>query len=310
MPNAAALSLPPGATSRMLAHRPVMLDESLAGLQVRAGGIYVDCTYGRGGHTQAMLEVLGEGGQFHAFDQDPDACADARKTHGARPNFRIHQRNFSSLAAVCDEAGIRGRVDGILMDLGVSSPQLDNAERGFSFMKDGPLDMRMNPQAGPSAADWLARADDTEIADVLFQLGEERNSRRIARRIVETRTETPITTTAQLAALVAGVPGPRSHRIHPATRTFQAIRIFINRELEVLTQALEQAVQVLAPQGRLVVISFHSLEDRIVKRYLRNQAQAEVPRLRVLKKQMPTEAECAVNPRARSAVLRIAERLA
>lgn len=297
------------AADPMFSHRPVMLDETLAGLDVRSGGIYVDGTYGRGGHSSAILQALGSSGMLHALDQDPEACAHAWKAHGARTNFRIHHRNFSELRALAEEAGIAGKIDGILLDIGVSSPQLDDAQRGFSFSNDGPLDMRMNPRTGLSAAEWLARAREEEIADVLWKYGEERNSRRIARRILESRAEQPLTGTAQLAALIATVPGPRSRHIHPATRSFQAIRIFINRELDVLEAALAQAVDVLAPGGRLAVISFHSLEDRIVKRYLRAQGQGDAPRLRVLKKQMPSDAECAENPRARSAMLRLAERL-
>lgn len=314
------------AISRMLAHRPVMLDETLAGLNVRAGGVYLDGTYGRGGHSTAILHALGQGGVLHALDQDPEACAHAFKTHANHSNFRIHHRNFSELAALAAEEKIAGKIDGILLDLGVSSPQFDDAARGFSFSHDGPLDMRMNPRAGVSAADWLARADEAALADVLWKYGDERNSRRIAKRIVETRTEQALTTTAQLAALIATVPGPRSRHIHPATRSFQAIRIFINRELEVLESVLAQAVDVLAPGGRLAVISFHSLEDRMVKRFMRDTASgardtpqdasripypvSHIPTIRVLKKQFPSDQECALNPRARSAILRIAERLA
>jgi 16S rRNA (cytosine1402-N4)-methyltransferase len=297
------------ATEPVSLHRPVLLDEALAGLRIRPAGIYVDGTYGRGGHSGAILDALGSAGFLHALDQDPEACAHAWKQHGTRANFRIHHRNFSELSALAAEAGIDGRVDGILLDLGVSSPQLDEAARGFSFSQDGPLDMRMNPRAGILSADWLARASDTEIADVLWRYGEERNSRRIARRIVEARAEAPLTTTGQLAALIATVPGPRSRNIHPATRSFQAIRIHINGELTALESALAQAVDVLAPAGRLAVISFHSLEDRIVKRYLRAQAQGDAPRLRVERKVFPSAEECAANPRARSAILRVAERL-
>lgn len=303
----AALRRP--ATKHMTLHRPVMLEESLAGLAVRREGVYVDATYGRGGHSGAILQALAGSGHLHALDQDPEACAHAWKQHGTQSNFRIHHRNFSELSAVAAEAGIAGRVDGVLMDLGVSSPQFDDAARGFSFSHDGPLDMRMNPRQGSSAAEWLARADEAEIADVLWQYGEERNSRRIARRMVESRVAAPLQTTAQLAALIAAVPGPRSRHIHPATRSFQAIRIHINQELRVLETALAQALDILAPGGRLAVISFHSLEDRIVKRYLRNQAQGDAPRLKVFRKQFPSDAECADNPRARSAVLRTAERL-
>lgn len=293
----------------MRIHQPVMLAEALAGLSLREGGIYLDGTFGRGGHSDAILDAIGADGFLHAMDQDPEACGHAFKNFGERKNFRIHHRNFSELATLAGELNLTGRINGILLDLGVSSPQLDDAARGFSFGKDGPLDMRMNPQAGESAAQWLAHAKESDIADVLWKYGEERNSRRIARRIVEARVETPFTTTAQLAALIAAVPGPRSHHIHPATRSFQAIRIFINRELDVLETTLAQAIEVLAPGGRLVVISFHSLEDRIVKRYLRAQGQGDTPRIRVLKKLMPTIEESSRNPRARSAVLRTAEKL-
>lgn len=309
-------------------HLPVMLDEALTGLAVRADGIYVDCTFGRGGHSAAILERLGGQGQLHALDQDPEAVAHARARFGERADFQIHHANFSQLKAVAEAVGIAGRIDGILMDLGVSSPQFDDAARGFSFSKEGPLDMRMDPSAGESAAQWLARAKDSEIADVLWQYGEERNSRRIARRIVETRGEHPITTTRQLAELIASVPGPRSRHIHPATRAFQAIRIHINRELEVLPQALQQALDVLAPGGRLAVISFHSLEDRIVKRFIREAGGARreaqmhghfMPhaapltphgaQLRAISRDFPTEAECERNVRARSAVLRVAAKV-
>jgi 16S rRNA (cytosine1402-N4)-methyltransferase len=286
-----------------------MLDEAVAGLAVRDGGIYVDGTFGRGGHSAAILERLGEQGQLHAFDQDPAAIAHAREHFAGENRLTIHHRNFSDLARTAEEAGIAGRIDGILLDLGVSSPQLDEAARGFSFGKDGPLDMRMNPLVGESAAQWLAVAGEAEIADVLWQYGDERNSRRIARRIVETRTAEPLTTTAQLARLIASVPGPRSHHIHPATRSFQAIRIHINRELDVLTQGLQQAVEVLRAGGLLAVISFHSLEDRIVKRFMRDAARSEAPTLKLRGKQFPTREESSGNPRARSAVLRIAERL-
>jgi 16S rRNA (cytosine1402-N4)-methyltransferase len=302
-------------------HRPVMLAQALAGLAVSPGGIYVDATFGRGGHSAAILEQLAGSGALHAFDQDPEACAHAWKHFGGVQNFRVHAHNFDQLAVVAQAEGIAGKINGILFDLGVSSPQFDDAARGFSFSKNGPLDMRMDPRSGESAAEWLARATDTEIADVLFRYGEERDSRRIARVLVAARSEAPITTTAQLAKIILDAHrGPRQ-KIHPATRSFQAIRIHINRELERLSSALEQALQLLAPGGRLAVISFHSLEDRIVKRYLREQARAvgdafsptgtvHAPaRIRVLRKQLPDAAELAANPRARSAVLRVAEKL-
>ena len=298
-----------GTDAAMTMHLPVMLEEAVAGLAVRGDGIYCDGTFGRGGHSGAILAQLNDAGRLHGFDQDPQAVAHARERFAADPRFTIHHANFVELSRVATEAGIAGRIDGVLLDLGVSSPQFDDAARGFSFSKDGPLDMRMNPQAGESVAEWLAHAGEAEIADVLWQYGDERNSRRIARRIVDTRMASPLTTTLQLAALIASVPGPRSRKIHPATRSFQALRIYINRELDVLSSVLEQAITVLAPGGRIVVISFHSLEDRIVKRYLRDQARCENPRLKLHGKQFPSRDECVANPRARSAVLRIAERL-
>jgi 16S rRNA (cytosine1402-N4)-methyltransferase len=309
-----------------------MLDAALAGLAVHADGLYVDATYGRGGHTAEILGRLQGGGGLHAFDQDPQACAHARHSFGDRPNFRIHSANFAHLGEVASEEGWSGKVAGVLFDLGVSSPQLDDAARGFSFLREGPLDMRMNPQAGVPASEWLATAEEAEIADVLWRLGEERHSRRIARAIVASGAEEPILTTTQLAELIARVmPGPRQ-KIHPATRSFQAIRLFINGELDVLVQALRQATAVLEPGGRLVVISFHSLEDRIVKRFIRDavaessgnvapeavvvpsrfsRLTAAKPRNNLLKavsRHFPDDDEIAINPRARSAVLRVAEK--
>ncbi|MGQ0699129.1 MAG: 16S rRNA (cytosine(1402)-N(4))-methyltransferase RsmH [Panacagrimonas sp.] len=325
-----ATSTPPrrGWSDPMLEHRPVMLAEALAGLAVRSGGIYVDATYGRGGHSAAILEAIGEQGFLHALDRDPQACHAAWSRFAQRSNFRIHRRNFSELAALGSDLDLSRKVDGLLLDLGVSSPQFDDAERGFSFANDGPLDMRMDPESGESAAEWLAHAKEAEIADVLWTYGEERASRRIARRLVEARIETPIERTAQLAEMIVrAMPGPRQ-KIHPATRSFQAIRIFINRELDALESALLASLDLLAPGGRLAVISFHSLEDRIVKRFMR-ESQAASPdaemerrnrhlpippeaaatkKLRTISREFPTEAECRDNPRARSAVLRVAER--
>lgn len=314
----------------MFAHRPVMLDQTLAGLAPRAGGCYVDGTFGRGGHSAAILDRLGGQGCLHALDQDPEACHAAWRQFGERPDFRIHRRNFAELAALGAELALNGKVDGLLLDLGVSSPQLDDAGRGFSLAHDGPLDMRMDPQAGMSAAQWLAEASAEQIADVLWRYGEERASRRIARRLVEARAQAPILRTTQLAELIArAVPGPRQ-KIHPATRSFQAIRIHINGELDALQHALQASVSLLAAGGRLAVISFHSLEDRMVKRFIREAGSgkreaggadpmrvlydagyspAETPRaFRVISREFPSDAECADNPRARSAVLRVAER--
>ncbi|HKY89413.1 MAG TPA: 16S rRNA (cytosine(1402)-N(4))-methyltransferase RsmH [Nevskiaceae bacterium] len=300
----------------MTEHRPVMLDEVVAGLAPRPGGVIVDGTFGRGGHSAALLAAIGPTGVLHALDRDPQACHAAWTRFGATPNFRIHRRNFGEIGPLARELDLVGKVDGLLLDLGVSSPQFDDAARGFSFGADGPLDMRMDPTSGESAAQWIARAKEAEIADVLWTYGEERASRRIARRIVEARAETPIVTTAQLAAIVQrALPGPRQ-KIHPATRTFQAIRIFINGELDALRAALDASLDVLAPRGRLAVISFHSLEDRIVKRFIREAAHVPAdapagatPKLEAVERVFPGEDEIQANPRARSAVLRIAERL-
>lgn len=309
----------------MSAHQPVMLTQALAGMGLREGGVYMDATFGRGGHSAEILASIGDSGALHAFDQDPQAAQYARMRFGTRRNFHIHACNFEQIGAVARAEGLAGRVDGVLFDLGVSSPQLDTAERGFSFLRDGPLDMRMDPRSGESAADWLDAARERDIADVLWHLGEERHSRRIARAIVRTRIEEGrIETTARLAQLIAdAVPGGRG-KIHPATRSFQAIRIHINRELDVLPAALRGAAEALAPGGRLAVISFHSLEDRIVKRFIRDAGAIErdpvtgaelAPkagelRLHPVGRVFPTEAETQSNPRARSAVLRVAERIA
>lgn len=300
-----------GQISPVNSHRPVMLEESLTGLRLCADHIYVDATFGRGGHSAAILEKLDGSGVLHAFDQDPAAAAAAWELQRTHENFRFHAANFSTLAEVCESEGIAGRVMGVLFDLGVSSPQFDDAARGFSFMHEGPLDMRMDPRTGESAAQWLARAAEKEIADVLWDYGEERNSRRIARLIAETRAAAPLTTTTQLADLILSAHrGPRQ-KIHPATRSFQAIRIFINQELDRLSSALAQAIEVLAPGGRIAVISFHSLEDRIVKRFIRDsgkESSSTPPALRAIGRHFPADEEVAGNPRARSAVLRVAEK--
>jgi 16S rRNA (cytosine1402-N4)-methyltransferase len=305
-------------------HRPVLFAEVLDALQVRQDGVYVDGTFGRGGHAAALLDRLRSDGRLLAFDKDPEALAYAAVRFGDESRLIMRQGSFASLGAVVSELGWQGKVNGVLLDLGVSSPQLDDAARGFSFLGEGPLDMRMNPQAGVSAADWLATASAADIADVLWRYGEERFSRRIARRIVDTRAQQPISTTLQLAELIAAAVPGREQKKHPATRSFQAIRIFINQELEDLEAVLPQAVDVLAPGGRLAVISFHSLEDRMVKRFIRDEQRGPQlppdlpvmpvwyrPRLRAVAKPVRAgAAELAVNPRARSAVLRIAERSA
>ncbi len=295
-----------GLDAAVTAHRPVMLEESLAGLSVSENGVYVDATFGRGGHSEAILDRLGAGGALHAFDQDPEACAHARHAFAGRAHFYIHPRNFSALREVCEQESIFGKLRGILFDLGVSSPQFDDAARGFSFSQDGPLDMRMNPREGESAAQWLARAKAPEIAEVLWQYGEERASRRLAQAIVAAREQAPIATTARLAQiLLEAHRGPRQ-KIHPATRSFQAIRIHVNRELAVLESALVQALAALAPGGRLAVISFHSLEDRIVKRFIRAAESAGT--LKKISREFPSDSEIAGNARARSAVLRVAQK--
>ena len=325
-----AITAPSRAGLRLMQdHLPVMLDQTLAGLAPRAGGIYVDATFGRGGHSAAILQSIGDSGFLHALDRDPEACAAARERFSGFANFQIHRQNFSDLADFTQQHNLSGQVSGLLLDLGVSSPQFDDATRGFSFSNDGPLDMRMDPDSGESAAQWIARADETEIADVLWTFGEERASRRIARRIVQVRTETPLLRTAQLADLISGaMRGPRQ-KIHPATRSFQAIRIFINRELEALQKALQASLELLATGGRLAVISFHSLEDRLVKRFMRSggaEGDGDVPTpanpyaatsrgerpaaFRTIGRYFATEQERSENPRARSAVLRVAERLA
>ena len=308
----------------MAEHTPVLLDEVLAGLEVRPDGRYCDATFGRGGHTAAILAALGPAGRLYAIDRDPEAIASGRARFEAEPRLTLIRGSFGQLEERVRAAGLEGELQGVLLDLGVSSPQLDEARRGFSFMQDGPLDMRMDNESGQSAAQWLAKAGEREIADVLHTLGEERFARRIARRIVEARAAEPITRTSQLAALVAAAVPTREPGKHPATRTFQAIRIHVNGELDVLGEVLPQAVRLLAPGGRLCVISFHSLEDRAVKRFIQREAQGDPvyaglpsippearPRLRRIgSKIVASDAEVARNPRARSAVLRIAERLA
>jgi 16S rRNA (cytosine1402-N4)-methyltransferase len=304
-------------------HQTVLLREAVAALVTRPGGCYVDGTFGRGGHSRAILQALDADGQLLGVDKDPAAAAEAEKLARSEPRFHFYHGSFAQLPHQLRRMGI-GAVDGILLDLGVSSPQLDEAERGFSFQHDGPLDMRMDTSSGETAADWLARAEATEIADVLYEYGEERFSRRIARAIVAEREREPIATTARLATIVSEAnPRWEKHK-HPATRAFQAIRIFINRELEDLRSLLDEALDVLALEGRLVVISFHSLEDRIVKRYMRDMARGEqlppgVPvqdhalnrRMKLVGKAVRAgEEEVAANVRARSAIMRVAEKVA
>jgi 16S rRNA (cytosine1402-N4)-methyltransferase len=301
-------------------HLPVMFTQVMDGLRVKADGTYLDGTFGRGGHARGVLERLGPGGRLLLMDKDPEAIAVAEREFGGDARVAIRRGSFADLASWDATAG---GLDGVLLDLGVSSPQLDVAERGFSFGRDGPLDMRMDPDSGESAAQWLASASEKEIADVLWTWGEERLSRRIAKAIVARREEQPLTRTAQLADLIASVIPRGDSKIHPATRSFQAIRIFVNRELLDLETGLDAAYSHLKPSGRLAVISFHSLEDRIVKRFIATHAkappgnrrmpvpQAFVPTLLAVgDAQKADSTELAVNPRARSAVLRVAEKLA
>ncbi|MFC3551544.1 16S rRNA (cytosine(1402)-N(4))-methyltransferase RsmH [Lysobacter cavernae] len=300
-------------------HLPVMYAQVLDGLRIVGNGTYLDGTFGRGGHARGVLAQLGAGGRLLVMDKDPEAIAVAEREFGADARVAIFRGSFAQLAQwQATAAGL----DGVLLDLGVSSPQLDVAERGFSFGKDGPLDMRMDPDSGLSAAQWLATADEREIADVLWTYGEERMSRKIARTIVARRGEQPLLRTAQLAELIAQVMPRGDSKIHPATRSFQAIRIFINRELADLEIGLDAALACLKPGGRLAVISFHSLEDRIVKQFIARHSkappanrrmpveQAFTPTLLALGGAQKAQAdETARNPRARSAVLRVAERL-
>lgn len=311
-------------SGRDFVHETVLLQEAVDALVTDTQGIYIDGTFGRGGHTRRLLSVLGANARVLGFDKDPQAIAACRQLAAEDSRFQHVHGSFAGLKSAAEARDWAGKVCGVLLDLGVSSPQLDDPERGFSFMQDGPLDMRMNNAAGPSAADWLNSAEADEIATVLKEYGEERFARRIAQAIVEQRRQQPLLRTRQLAALVEKAVPVREKHKHPATRTFQGIRIFINRELDDLTDALQQAVDVLAPGGRLVVISFHSLEDRIVKQFIQRKEKGEplprhlpvrhqdVPReLRtVLKPVRASDAEVERNPRARSAIMRVAEKVA
>ncbi len=307
--------------SGALVHATVLLNEAVEALQVKPDGVYVDGTFGRGGHSRLILEKLGERGRLIALDKDPMAIAAGQAIHDAR--FQMVHSGFEHLDAVLRQCGIE-QVDGVLLDLGVSSPQLDDEQRGFSFRFDAPLDMRMDTSRGQTAAEWLAVADEGELAEVIRDYGEERFARQVARAIVAAREERAILTTKQLVEVVAQTVRTREPGKNPATRTFQAIRIYINRELEELTSVLPQCVDHLKTGGRMAVISFHSLEDRMVKQFMRDMAQgdklpksvpiraADVPqgKLRLIGKPIYASAEeVAANPRARSAVLRVAERL-
>jgi 16S rRNA (cytosine1402-N4)-methyltransferase len=313
----------PGSTMKEPEHRSVMVEEVLTGLNILPSGYYVDATFGRGGHSRAILERLDAKGRLWVMDRDPEALQVAHQLAKKDPRVTVCPGPFSSLSTFCKEAGLSGRMNGITLDLGVSSPQLEVAERGFSFIHEGPLDMRMDPTTGESAAEWLNHAEESEIAWVLKTYGEERFHRRIAHAIVMARDLSPLTSTLQLADIVAKAnPAWEKHK-NPATRSFQAIRIFINNELGELSLALEQTVEILAPQGRLAVISFHSLEDRIVKRFIQKYERGDeyppgfpvignAPNqklCRVGRKMKASLLEIEENIRARSAILRVAERI-
>ncbi|MFB9135195.1 16S rRNA (cytosine(1402)-N(4))-methyltransferase RsmH [Vibrio olivae] len=310
-------------------HISVLLNESIDGLNIKPDGTYIDGTFGRGGHSRTILSKLGEKGRLYSIDRDPQAIEEASKIDD--PRFTIIHGPFSGIAEYAEQYQLQGEVDGVLFDLGVSSPQLDDAERGFSFMKDGPLDMRMDPTSGIPVSEWLAKADLDDITWVIREFGEDKHARRIARAIVEycaNEENEPLTRTSQLAKLISdAAPKSFKEKKHPATRAFQAFRIYINSELEEIDKALVGASSILAPQGRLSVISFHSLEDRMVKRFMRKESKGpQVPHgipmteaqiqalgsanLKTIGKAIkPTEQEIELNPRSRSSVLRIAEKL-
>ena len=303
-------------------HQSVLLDEALESLNIRPSGIYIDATFGRGGHSRAILQQLDEKGRLIAFDQDPEAVAYGREQFADEPRLTIEHCNFNQVADVVEQYGLTGKIDGVLMDLGVSSPQLDDAERGFSFLRSGPLDMRMDTSRGETARQWLARVKPAELINVLKRYGEEKFAKRIATAIVETREQREIKDTGDLAEIISNAIPVKEKFKHPATRSFQAIRIFINEELQAVERGLKGAASVLAKGGRLSVISFHSLEDRIVKRFMRDissrpklpaglpvmEADIEVPYRLVGKPVVASEAELEANPRARSARLRVLER--
>ncbi|MCW5590014.1 MAG: 16S rRNA (cytosine(1402)-N(4))-methyltransferase RsmH [Legionellales bacterium] len=306
-----------------VAHKTVLLDEAIEYLNVRAEGIYIDATFGRGGHSRKILQYLQGSGKLLAFDKDPEAEKNANELAQADKRFSFVRGSFTQLLKECEARNWMEKITGIIFDLGVSSPQLDDALRGFSFLRDGPLDMRMDPSQGQSVKDWLAEVKLETLITVLRTYGEERYAKRIAQAIINERGKEPITTTACLAAIIAKAHPNWEPGKHPATLSFQALRIFINRELEEIEQGLAQSLQVLASRGRLVVISFHSLEDRIVKRFMRDESKGDnfpadlpitedmlVPRLQIIGKAIrPGQLEIDNNPRARSGVMRVAEKL-
>jgi len=306
-------------------HAPVMHDEIMRYLNIQPDGIYVDGTYGRGGHAKSILSQLGKNGRLIVMDKDPEAIKAARETFGDDTRVTIFHDDYANMSETLAAAELKQQVDGVLLDLGVSSPQLDDATRGFSFQKNGPLDMRMNPLQGESASEWLRRADEKEISRVLWELGEERYARRIARKIVEVRETQNIEDTATLSALISACVPSLKNKKHPATRSFQAIRIHINQELVHISRLLDSIFDILKIGGRLLVISFHSLEDRLVKRFfrqhstplklprglpIRDSEMVSTIRLHTIGKAIKAGVvELSLNPRARSAVLRVAERV-
>jgi 16S rRNA (cytosine1402-N4)-methyltransferase len=305
-------------------HAPVLLEEAIGQLCIQPNGVYVDGTFGRGGHSQVILSQLGTGGRLFAMDRDPDAVKAADLLAQRDRRLVVEHGSFESLGKFLKQQGVSGDVDGILLDLGISSPQLADPDRGFSFQVDGPLDMRMDPERGESAASWINSAAEKSISTVLFRYGEENSARKIARAICERRTVQSIETTLELAQLIESVVPRRPGRKHPATKSFQAIRIYINRELEALEKVLPQALDGLCIGGRLCVISFHSLEDRVVKRFLRGHSRVDpalaqlpvVPESAQPRMRLPVRAirsgelELSRNPRARSATLRVGECIA
>ena len=305
-----------------LTHVPVLLHEAIQGLRIKTSGTYVDCTFGRGGHSQVLLKELSAQGRLIVLDQDPSAIAYAEEIFGCDDRVKIIHETFANLHAVTKSQALHGNVDGVFFDLGVSSPQLDEAQRGFSFSHDGPLDMRMNTCSGNTAAQWLADISINELINVLREFGEERYAKKIAAKILEEQRREAITKTQRLAQIVKACYPPGYKGVHPATRTFQAIRIAVNKELDALQNALDAAFSMLNHEGRLAVISFHSLEDRMVKRFIRDSKQKEqlpiklpvMPEFNnylepVGKLIRPSEQEINANPRARSARLRIAEKV-
>ncbi|MDN4503871.1 16S rRNA (cytosine(1402)-N(4))-methyltransferase RsmH [Alteromonadaceae bacterium BrNp21-10] len=306
------------------AHQSVLLQESVEALNIKPDGIYIDATFGRGGHSRVILKQLNANGRLIALDRDPQAI-EAAEAFADDPRFQIVHTAFSQLADVAESLNISGQVDGVLMDLGVSSPQLDNADRGFSFLRDGPLDMRMDTTKGVSAAEWLKYADAQDITQVIKEFGEEKFGKRIAHAIVTTRDQQPLTRTHQLAELIDQAVPVKDKYKHPATRSFQAIRIYINSELDEIRDGLKGALAALKPNGRLAVISFHSLEDRMVKRFMREQSRGKSfpPGFPITEKELdasraltligkatkPSQQEVSDNTRSRSSILRVAEKI-